>query len=365
MKLKLLITALLVSNICLGQSKDELKKQIADLTSQKATVESQLQNERKDKETIKAQIERIAPIEIDKIITEEEQQPKSKIIGDAGWRVDLNGSKYKSDILGQLGTIWVKDAAGQLQPQGAISLSEYKIDPLLISSDDDDVIYKKFISKGTQAQGDGGAPFAKLAAGINTDQFAELSITVDGTSLVKPQFPQLRKMALELNDLFSGANPNKVFLCTGMHVMRYHSRIFSKTEANAKITSPVVNIGGSFFAENNEEANEFFVARQLTEIFKPSNRNSTALKADLQTLITQSDATITASAKNYSPEEILSFILGRIPTNEEIVEFQFNPDTFLVKIETTKSLSEKEKILYKAASLKVTPLADKLILLDK
>jgi len=365
MKLLLVLLGTCISSICLGQSKAELKQQIANLTSQKATVESQLQTERKDKETVKAQLERIAPVEVDNIITEEEQQPKSKIIGDAGWRIDLNGSKYKSDILGQLGTIWVKDASGQLQPQGAISLSEYKIDPSIISDDNDDIIYKKFISKGTQAQGDGGTPFAKLAAGITTDQFSELSISVDGTSLIKPQFAQLRKMATDLADLFSGANPNKVFLCTGMHVIRYHSRIFSKTDATAKITSPVINIGGTFFAQNNEEANEFFVARQLTEIFKPSNKTSTALKADLQTLITQSETVIAASAKNYSPEEILSFLLERIPSNEEIIAFQSDADNFLSKIEAIKPLSQKQKVLYKAASTKITLLSNKLVLLDK
>ncbi|WP_346239622.1 hypothetical protein ABDK00_018155 [Niabella insulamsoli] len=336
-----------------GQSKKELKAQIAKLTSEKTQAEQEVLNEKKEKETIKTRLNRISNIEIDEVITPEEQ-PKEIKIGEEGWRVDLNGTKYKSDILGQLGTIWILDSTNQLKPQGAILLSDYKIEPTLISKEKD-VLYKKFISKGTTLQGDGGAPFAKITAGLTMDQFSDFSISIDGTSQIKPKFSDLRKIGKEINELFDLTNAKGIFLCTGMHVVQYYARIYSKSEGDGKITSPVVNIGGSFYAENNEESKEYFVARQLTQIFRASNKDTTKLIADIQSLITNSsNAQVQANANQYSPQEILTFFLKRQPTTDEILSFQNNPTEFMGKLDLGHTITGKEKLLLNTADLKIT-----------
>jgi hypothetical protein len=358
MKKSIFILGLLINVCSYGQSKKELKAQIAKLTSEKMQAELQVQDVKKEKETIKTRLERISNIEIDDVITPEEQ-PKDIKIGEEGWRVDLNGTKYKSDILGQLGTIWILDSANQLKPQGAILLTDYKIEPTVISKEND-VLYKKFISKGTTLQGDGGAPFAKITAGLKMDQFSDFSISIDGTSQIKPKFTDLRKIAKEINELFDLTNSKGVFLCTGMHVVRYYARIYSKSEGDGKITSPVVNIGGSFYAENNEESKEYFVARQLTQIFRASNKDTTRLIADIQTLIAnQNNNLIQTNSKQYSPQEILTFFLKRQPTSDEILGFQNNAEDFIQKLNLEHVISDKEKILLKTADLKITDIPNK------
>lgn len=359
MNLKLTAITILISITSFAQSKKELKRQIAQLTSEKATVMQQAEADKKEKESLKKRLDKISNIEIDEVITPDEQ-PRNIVIGEEGWRVDLNGTKYKSDILGQLGTIWILDSSNQLKPQGAILLSDYNIDPSIISQDND-ILYKKFIAKGTTLQGDGGAPFAKIMASLKADQFSDFSITIDGTSLIKPKFPDLRKIALEVKDIFDIPNSKGVFLCTGMHVIRYASRVFSKSEGDGKITSPVVNIGGSFYAENNEESKEYFVARQLTQIFEGTNKDSLKLNKDIQTLlVTQPASSIQSISKIYSPDEILTFFLKRQPSSNEILEYQSSPEEFIKKHVELNNVSDKEKILLKVANRKVAEVPKKL-----
>lgn len=354
----LIITVLTISSssIAFGQSKKELRKQIDDLKSQITQTE-------KEKETVRARLNRISDIKVDEVITSD-KLPKDIIIGEGGWRIELNAFKYKSDLIGQLGTIWVVDSDGLLQPQGAIILSDYKIDPTLTNRDKD-VIYKSFVSSGSKLEGDGGAPFAKLAASIQSNQYSRFTINIEGTSSIKIQIPDLQKIATLANQLFD-VNKNKgVYICTGMHVIKYHSAKYSKSDGNAKITSPVVNIGGEFYAESSEENTEYFVARQLTQLNKPVNKTPAIVNSELNTLLnTSSETNIINQSKKYSPEQILTFILKREPTFEEIVEFQNNPDKFLKDVPKTFEFNNKERLLIDNAKLKLNELPKEIKSID-
>lgn len=352
MKQTFTIIAIVLTSISMAQSKKELRKQIEQLKNEKATTELQVKTERTEKETIKAQIDRISNIEIDEVITPDEQ-PAGVKIGEEGWRVDLNGTKYKSDILGQLGTIWVLDSNNQLQPQGAISLSDYKIDPTMIS-ESNDILYKKFISKGTTLQGDGGASFVQLTADMKNDQFSSFTISIDGTSLIKPKPSDIQAITKEVNHLFNIPNSKGVFICTGMHVVRYYARIFSRSDVTGKITSPVVNIGGSFYAESNEESKQFFVARQVTQLFLGLNKTTSQIIQEITNLLNQPVLIIKSATKNYSPNDLLTYLLKRQPTNEEIVGYQGDPEKFIKNNELV--LTDKEKILLQGVNNKITEL---------
>jgi hypothetical protein len=335
-----------------SQSKKKLRKQIQELTEK-------INNSSEENETLKTKLNRISNIEIDDVITPEEQ-PKDVIVGESGWRVELNGNKYKSDLIGQLGTVWILDTNSQLQPQGAISLSEYGIDPNLIN-EEKDVIYKKFISKGTNLEGSGNASFVSLQASISNDQFSQFTINIDGTSLIKPKLSDLKKIAKEASDLFSNAN-NGVYICTGMHVVRYHSRIFSKSEGNAKIASPVVNIGGNFYGESNEELTDYLVIRQLTQLNKPSNNSSEITTLQLKNITSNnsSDTQLKLKASKLSPEELLTYFLKRQPTIDEILKYQSSPEEFLEKSGNFNNLNSKEKMLLKFNSEKLKRLPNEI-----
>ncbi len=368
MTIKTLISTLtlsiLVSTSVLGQSKPELKKQIETLKQQIITNNSEKEAIEKEKETIKKQLERIAETEVDKVVTAD-KLPSNVVIGDAGWRVELNALKYKSDLIGQLGTIWVMDSTNLLQPQGAIILADYKIEPNLTNAEKD-VIYKSFVSKGTKVEGDGGAPFAKLSASIRSNQYSRFTISLEGTSGIKIQLGDLQKISLLADNLFNMKGVKGVYICTGMHVVKYHSLKYSKSDGNAKITSPVVNIGGEFYAESSEENTEYFVARQLTQLNKQVNRPTTTINNELTSLTNQSsESIIKSSSLKYSPEQILTFLLNRRPTFDELVEFQSEPEKFLNVIKSTRELNNKELILFNNAKLKIIELPKEIKSIDK
>jgi hypothetical protein len=329
-----------------------LKKQVKELTEK-------VNSTSKENETLKTKLNRISSIEIDDVITPEEQ-PKDVVVGESGWRVELNGNKYKSDLIGQLGTVWILDTNSQLQPQGAISLSEYKIDPDLIN-EEKDVIYKKFISKGTNLEGSGKAPFVSLQASMSSDQFSQFTINIDGTSLIKPKLSDLKKIAKEASDLFSNSNKG-VYICTGMHVVRYHSRIFSKSEGEAKIASPVVNIGGNFYGESSEELTDYLVIRQLTQLNKPSNNTPAITTQQLNSLTTSNstNSQLKLKASKLSPEELLTYFLKRQPTLDEILKYQSSPQEFLKKSGNLDKLNTKEKLLLQFNSEKLKKLPNEI-----
>jgi hypothetical protein len=362
--LTFLVLSILTCNYTYGQSKSELKKQIEDLKKQVTQKDKEKEAIEKEKETVKNRLDRISETEIDKVISAD-KLPQSIVIGDAGWRIELNALKYKSDFIGQLGTIWVMDSTNLLQPQGAILLSDYKIDPILTNSEKD-VIYKSFVSKGTKVEGDGGTPFAKLAATIQNNQYSRFTISLEGTSNIKIQMPDLQKISLLANQLFDMKGIKGVYICTGMHVVKYHSTKYSKSDGIAKITSPVVNIGGEFYAESSEENTEYFVARQLTQLNKQANKPITTINNELTTLTTtKSETQINIESKKYSPEQILTFLLGRKPTFDELVEFQSEPDKFFDKVKSTKEISDKENLLFENAKLKLNDLPNEIKSIDK
>lgn len=339
----LIFNAISLNSFC--QTKAELKKQLGVYKAKNEQLEKQLQETNSDKETIKTKLDRISNIDVDDVITPEEQ-PKEISIGESGWRIELNGNKYKSDLIGQLGTIWMLDNNNQIQPQGAVSLSDYSIEPNLINPDKD-ILYKKFISKGTKLEGSGSATFASITADISNEQFSQFTINIEGTSLIKPKLIDLKKIALEAKDVFDFANNKGVFICTGMHIIRYHSRIYSKSEGSTKITSPVVSIGGNFYAESNEESSEYLVVRQLTQLNKQSTIDTLQLIQQVTILTTAktSDADLQKMSKKISPEELLFYFLKRQPTSEEIINYQNNPNDFLSKIGKLDSLNINEKTL--------------------
>ncbi len=362
--LTFLVLSILICNNTFGQSKSELKKQIEELKKQVTQKDEEKEEIEKEKETVKTRLDRISETEVDKVITAD-KLPQSIVIGDAGWRIELNALKYKSDLIGQLGTIWVMDSTNLLQPQGAILLSDYKIDPILTNAEKD-VIYKSFVSKGTKLEGDGGAPFAKLAATIQNNQYSRFTISLEGTSNIKIQMPDLQKIGLLANQLFDMKGIKGVYICTGMHVVKYHSSKYSKSDGIAKITSPVVNIGGEFYAESSEENTEFFVARQLTQLNRQANKPMPAINNELTTLTTtKSETQINVESKKYSPEQILTFLLERKPTFDELIEFQSEPDRFFAKIKSTKEISDKENLLFENAKLKLNDLPKEVKSVDK
>lgn len=342
-----------------SQSRAELKKQVAALTTKNNQLDGEIKSTKTEKENLKTQIDRIANIKVDDVITPEEQ-PNDVVIGESGWRVELNGNKYKSDLIGQLGTVWILDSNNQLQPQGAISLSEYKIDPVIINPDKD-ILYKKFVSKGTTMQGDGGVPFAKITAGLTADQFSNFTINIEGTSLIKPKLADLKKIATEAADVFAIAGNKGVLVCTGMHVIRYHSRIFSKSQGNAAITSPVINVNGSFFGESNEESSEYLVVRQLTQLIKQSNNDTTQVISKIKTVVegNQSALATQTEAKKYSPGELLMYFINRQPTAQELAEYQDNPKDFLTKIGKFPVLTGNEKAMFETTNMKIIKVPEK------
>lgn len=361
--ISILTLSIIVSNSVLGQSKGELKKQIETLKQQIATKDSEKVAIEKEKETIKKQLERIAETEVDKVVTAD-KLPGNVVIGDAGWRIELNALKYKSDLIGQLGTIWVMDSTNLLQPQGSIILSDYKIDPNLTNAEKD-VIYKSFVSKGTRVEGDGGVPFAKLSASIQSNQYSRFTISLEGTSGIKVQIGDLQKIALLANTLFDMKGIKGVYMCTGMHVVKYHSSKYSKSDWNAKITSPVVNIGGDFYAESSEENTEYFVARQLTQLNKQINKTTATINNELTSLTNQSsESLIKSSSLKYSPEQILTFLLNRKPTFDELVEFQSEPEKILHIIQSSREMNNKDLILFENAKLKISNLPNEIKSVD-
>jgi len=146
-----------------------------------------------------------------------------------------------------------------------------------------------------------------------------------------------------------------------MHVVKYHSAKYLKSDGIARITSPVVNIGGEFYAESTEENTEYFVARQLTQLNKPVNKTPTVVNNELNTLLnTSTETNIISQSKKYSPEQILNFILKREPTFEEVIEFQNNPDKFLSEVPKTFEFSNKEILLIENAKLKLNDLPNEI-----
>ena len=361
--ISILIISILVSNSVLGQSKKELKKQIDTLKEQIAKKDSEKEAIEKEKETVKKRLEIIAETEVDKVITSD-KLPSNIVIGDAGWRIEMNALKYKSDLIGQLGTIWIMDSTNLLQPQGAIILSDYQIDPNLTNSEKD-VIYKSFVSKGTRIEGDGGTPFAKLSASIQSNQYSRFIISLEGTSGIKVKIGDLQKIALLANNLFDMKGIKGVYIVTGMHVVKYHSSKYSKSDGIAKITSPVVNIGGEFYAESSEENTEYFVARQLTQLNKQVNKTTITINNELTSLTNQSsESLIKSSSAKYSPEQILTFLLSRKPTFDELVEFQSEPEKFLNLIQSSREFNNKELILFENAKLKIRDLPNEIKSID-
>jgi hypothetical protein len=304
-------------------------------------------------------------VDIDDVITPEEQ-PKDVVVGESGWRIELNGLKYKNDLIGQLGTLWILDTNGQIQPQGGFTLSEFDIEPRLISQDKE-VIYKKFISKGTSMQGDGGASFVNITADLSRDQFSNFTINIEGTSQIIPDYDDLPSMANKIRHLFDVPNQKGIYVCTGMHVVKYHSVIFSKSEGEAKITSPVVNIGGEFYAESSEESSEYLVVRQLSRLYKPSKIKEEKIEKRLKAISNSTDTTkVAAKSEQFIPQEILKFLLKREPTFDEITAFESNPENFIeASIFQPDSMSIGNKIILESAKKQIISLPLELKSLEK
>lgn len=334
-----LLMLMMTANTVMSQSKKELKEQVKKL-------QEELTESNREKENVKKTLKRIAPVEVDDVITPDEQ-PNEIVIGESGWRLELNGTKYKNDLLGQLGTIWIMDSNNQLQPQGAFALSkDYQIDPILINPEKEE-IYRKFISGGTRMAGEGGYLFVNLTARMSDSNYAYFGITVAGTSLIKPKFADLRKMAKEVEDLFQptffeGKIPN-VYVCTGMHIIKYQMRQYGGTGITGTVTSPIVNINGSYYAESSEEGTEYLVVRQLTKLSKPSQKDTVNMIVNLDNIIHKSSGALSLNKLlAISSEEILFYILKREPTFDEIVSFQTVPSEFLKDINKYATLSNKE-----------------------
>ncbi len=343
-----------------SQTKKELKKQVDKLKTEKNELQSKVDNLGKEKESLSTKLNRISNIDIDDVITPEEQ-PKDIIVGESGWRIELNGLKYKNDLIGQLGTIWLLDTNGQIQPQGGFTLSDFDIEPRLISQDKE-VIYKKFISKGTSMQGDGGASFANITAELSKDQFSNFTINIEGTSQIIPDYDDLPSMAQKVKHLYNVPNQKGIFVCTGMHVVKYHSVIFSKSDGEAKITSPVVNIGGDFYAESSEESSEYLVVRQLSRLYEPPKLKEEKVEKKLEAISKSTDTEkVIAKSEKFTPQQILKFLLKREPTFEEVTAFESDPQQF---IESSKikvdSMSIGEKIILESAKEQIISLPQEL-----
>lgn len=350
---KVILIALLLLSFSMskGQSKSELKNQIKDLNLKLETLS-------KEKETLAQKIDRFEEVKIDDVITAEDQ-PQNIIVGEGGWRIELNALKYKSDLIGQLGTLWVLNDSGQLMPQGAIKLSGYNIDPLIINPDKE-VVYKNFISKGTTMDGDGGAPFAQLSASLKANEYSNFTINIEGTSLIKTAPADLKKIAIEADDSFTLPNVSSVWMCTGMHVIKYHSTVFSKTDGVGKISSPVVTIGGSFFAESNKEATQYLVVRQLTQLNQQKLKTSTnqQIIAQVKSLINSpiSSSEYINKMKSFSPVDVLTFILEKEPTFEQTILYQSDPEKFINSVVDVNTLSDKVKVLLDKTKQKIVSL---------
>ncbi len=337
------VIAIVVLNLNLTscQSKKQLKREIKTLRSELSLISS-------DKDSLKKKLDRISKVKVDDVITPDEQ-PNNVVIGESGWRVELNGNKYKSDLIGQLGTIWVLDDNSQLKPQGAISLAKYKMEANILNPDKD-VLYKKFISKETKMEGTGSLAFASITAKLSQEQFSQFSINIEGTSQIKPKLDDLKKISNEANHLFSIHNNKGVFICTGMHVIRYNSRLFSKSTNGGQITTPMVNIGGEFYGESNEETNEFLVVRQLTQLHKQVNRSMEAVRYEIDNLknIKLTPSELELKAKSFTPDDLLTYYINRQPSSDELLEFQESPKDFLRQIGKFELLSNEEKLFVMA-----------------
>ena len=91
----------------------------------------------------------------------------------------------------------------------------------------------------------------------------------------------------------------------------------------------------------------------------------TVVNNELNALIsTSSETNIINQSKKYSPEQILTFILKREPTFEEIVEFQNNPDKFLTDVPKAFEFKNKEKLLIENAKLKLNELPKEIKSMD-
>ena len=101
--------------------KENLENENESLQTEKADLESQLDSANGEKASLSRKLKRIAPIDVDAVITPDEVNDTKLGIGESGWRLELNGLKYKSDLIGQLGTIWITNNAKQLLPQQLIT----------------------------------------------------------------------------------------------------------------------------------------------------------------------------------------------------------------------------------------------------
>jgi prefoldin subunit 5 len=365
MKIKRLIfTTLLIFLVTItnGQSKKVLRETIAKLEEENTELTSNLENVGKEKESLSAKLNRIAPIEIDGVITEDEQGQSFKI-GDGGWRIELNSLKYKSDLIGQLGTIWVQDSIGKLSPQGGFLLSEFRIEPRLINPDKE-VIYKKFISKSTNLKGDGGAPFLKITSKMSLNEYSQFIINIEGTSEIVPSYKNIEDMASKIDGLFDIKKYKGVFICTGMHVVKYNAVSYQKSDGNSTISSPIVNIGGDFYAESSDEYSDYLVVRQLTELHRQSKKSEELIAKKLDKAI-ENQKKVTAKSEKISPQQILRYILKRNPTLVELNSFESNPLSFAKKIGFDIDNNKGKKELIEEAKSKINNLPKQIISEEK
>ncbi|PAM93186.1 hypothetical protein B4N84_19610 [Flavobacterium sp. IR1] len=289
-------------------------------------------------------------IDVEKNISKSVIEKTIPNIEDGGWRLEKNTTQYKTDLIGQLGSLWIIGTDKKMYPQGGISLEKYKIVPVE-TKPTEDYLYKKFISNKTNVEGGGGTPVIAMKASLNDNEYSDFTITVEGTSQIIPEYDEFSKIRRTIIPGFNLQNGKALYLCTGMHVIKYSNKIYKSTEMNASVTSPVVNIGGTYYSESSAEKNEYVIYRQLTLI---EALPTTALTTESNQLITLADrntTTIENTARTMQSTEILVSLLKREPTFEEITKFQENPNIF-IKEQLGNNLSEGQQILLKSANEK-------------
>jgi CRISPR/Cas system-associated protein Cas5 (RAMP superfamily) len=302
----------------------KLQEQNERLETTIAKLEERIESEEKEKESLSQQLKRISPIEVDEVIPVENS---SLLIGEAGWRVELNTYKYKGDLISQLGTVWLqKNHNGPLLPNGRVDLKDFDLEPIL-NSPDKEIIYKKFISRSTELDGDAGFPFIKLKAKVSNHDYSKLTISVQGTSGIQPSLSDLDEMSKKAKKQIKDPE-SAVYVCTGMHVVKYNALTYLKTDGNAMINAPVVNIGGVFYMETNNEASEYLVVRQLTQIVA-HNSKSTEKSIEQIDKVGDNLVKVEKKASKLSPVQILSiFLFPEEPTVDDLQEFYENPKSF-------------------------------------
>lgn len=338
MKKYLIIPLVLaLSTPSFSQSKGELKKKVAEL------------EEENKKSKIKWEIE------VQKNITKSEQ-PKTPHIEDGGWRLEINTTQYKNDLSGQLGSLWLMSSDNKLTPQGGISLEKYKFLPKEVKLEND-YLYKKFISNKTTLEGEGGVQFVSIKASMKDDQYSNFQITIEGTAQIIPEYDELYKLRQSIVPSFDLTNDKRLYLCTGMHVIKYSAKIYKSVDVSASVSSPVINIGGTYFSESSEEKNDYIVYRQLTPLDQLPTTHTTTQQ--LTELSGKEIEVIKESVKYFSPQEILVALLKREPTFEELTKFQENSEKF-INAHLQYKLNAGQKILLKEASEKLSPLPEKI-----